>query len=250
MVRPKHLLILGGTGEAAALARQAVNRPSLKVTTSLAGETRTPARLKGAVRSGGFGGADGMADYLRQARVDLVVDATHPFAAVISHNAAKACSAVGLAHVHLVRPPWERQEDDTWIDVDDLIQAAQEVAGRRALLTIGRVELGRFAEVEDAWFLVRVIDPPAQPPPLANCRVIQGRPPFTVETERALMADHRIDVMVSKNSGGASTYAKIAAARALGLPVVMVRRPPPAEGHAARRLCDAPSTPLPSRARR
>ena len=171
-----------------------------------------------------------MADYLRQARVDLVVDATHPFAAVISHNAAKVCSAVGLAHIHLVRPPWERQEDDTWIDVDDLTQAAQEVAGRRAFLTIGRVELGRFTEVEDAWFLVRVIDPPAQPPPLANCRVIQGRPPFTVETERALMADHKIDVVVSKNSGGASTYAKIAAARALGLPVVMVRRPPPPNG--------------------
>ena len=225
-----HLLILGGTSEAAALARQAVARPGLTVTTSLAGETRTPARLKGAVRGGGFGGADGMADYLRQARVDLVVDATHPFAAVISHNAAKACLAVGLAHVHLVRPPWVHDKGDTWIEVDDMAQAAQEVAGRRAFLTIGRVELGRFAEVEDAWFLVRVIDPPAEPPPLANCRVIQGRPPFTVEDERALMADHKIDVVVSKNSGGAATYAKIAAARALGLPVVMVRRPPPPAG--------------------
>ena len=225
-----HLLILGGTGEAAALARQAVAWPGLTVTTSLAGETRTPARLEGAVRGGGFGGADGMADYLRQARVDLVVDATHPFAAVISRNAAKACSAVGLAHVHLVRPPWVRHEGDTWIEMDDLARAAAEVAGRRAFLTIGRVELGRFAEVEGAWFLVRVIDPPAQPPPLANCRVIVGRPPFTVEDERALMADHKIDVVVSKNSGGVATYAKIAAARALGLPVVMVRRPPPPDG--------------------
>ncbi len=225
-----HLLILGGTGEAAAVARQAVARPGLTVTTSLAGETRTPARLMGAVRTGGFGGADGMADYLRQARVDLVVDATHPFADVISRSAAKACAAVGLAHVHLVRPPWVRHEGDTWIEVDDMAQAAAEVAGRRAFLTIGRVELGRFAEVEGAWFLVRMIDPPAQPPPLANGLVIVGRPPFTADDERALMADHKIDVVVSKNSGGAATYAKIAAARALGLPVVMVRRPPPPAG--------------------
>ena len=123
-----HLLILGGTGEAAELAHQTTTRPGLKVTTSLAGETRNPARLKGAVRSGSFGGADGMADYLRQAGVDLVVDATHPFAAVISHNVAKACSTVGLPHVHLVRPPWERQEGDTWIEVDDLTQAAKAVA--------------------------------------------------------------------------------------------------------------------------
>ncbi len=230
MVRPMHLLILGGTGEAAELAHQTTTRPGLKVTTSLAGETRNPARLKGAVRSGSFGGADGMADYLRQAGVDLVVDATHPFAAVISHNVAKACSTVGLPHVHLVRPPWERQEGDTWIEVDDLTQAAKAVAGRRAFLTIGRVELGWFAGMEDSWFLVRVIDPPAEPPPLANHHIIEGRPPFTIGDERALMSDHKIDVVVSKNSGGAATYAKIAAARSLALPVVMVRRPAPPDG--------------------
>ncbi len=225
-----NLLILGGTGEAADLARQATTRPGLKVTTSLAGETRDPAPLEGTVRSGGFGGADGMADYLRQSGIDLVVDATHPFAAVISENVAEACSAVGVALVHLVRPPWVRQDGDTWIEVDDLGQAAAEVVGRRVFLTIGRVELGRFAGMEDTWFLVRVIDPPAQPPPLVNHRIIEGRPPFTIDGERALMSEHKIDVVVSKNSGGGATYAKIAAARALGLPVVMVRRPPPPDG--------------------
>jgi precorrin-6A/cobalt-precorrin-6A reductase len=225
-----HLLILGGTGEAAELAHQTATRPGLKVTTSLAGETRNPACLKGAVRSGGFGGVDGMVDYVREAGVDLVVDATHPFAAVISHNVAKACSAVGLPHVHLVRPLWIRQEGDTWIEVDDLTQAAVAVAGQRAFLTIGRVELGCFAGMEDTWFLVRVIDPPAEPPPLANHHIIEGRPPFSIVDESALMSDHKIDVVVSKNSGGAATYAKIAAARSLALPVVMVRRPPPPDG--------------------
>ena len=225
-----HLLILGGTGEAAALADQVVTRPGLRVTTSLAGGIRKPAPIAGAVRSGGFGGADGMADYLREARVDLVVDATHPFAAVISRNAAEACAAVGLDYAHLVRPPWVCQEGDTWIEVDDVAEAAARVAGRRAFLTVGRVELGRFAEVEDAWFLVRVIEKPAIPPPLANGLVIEGRPPFTEEDESALMSDHGIDVVVSKNSGGTATYAKIAAARSLGLTVVMVRRPAAPDG--------------------
>ena len=230
MAKAMHLLILGGTGEAAALAQHAVARPGLQVTTSLAGGTRKPAPITRAVRSGGFGGADGMAAYLREAGVDLVIDATHPFAAVISRNAAKACRAVGLAHIHLVRPPWVGREGENWIEVDDMAQAAAAVAGRRAFLTIGRIELGCFSEVEDAWFLVRVIEKPVGPPPLANCRVIEGRPPFTVDDERTLMSDHKIEVVVSKNSGGGATYAKIAAARSLGLPVVMVRRPAPPDG--------------------
>ncbi|MDP6786277.1 MAG: cobalt-precorrin-6A reductase [Rhodospirillales bacterium] len=225
-----NLLIIGGTGEAADVARQTATWPGLKVTTSLAGKTRDPMPLEGAVLSGGFGGADGMADYLRQAGIDLVIDATHPFAAVISENVATACAAVGVDHVHLVRPPWVRRDGDAWIDVADLAQAASAVAGRRVFLTIGRSELECFAGMEDAWFLVRVIDAPAQPPPLANHHVIEGRPPFTIDGEKALMSEHEIDVVVSKNSGGGATYAKIAAARALTLPVVMVRRPPPPTG--------------------
>lgn len=228
----KRLLILGGTGEAVALAREAVARPGLHVITSLAGRTRSPTQIAGEIRSGGFGGADGLADYLRDAHIDLVIDATHPFAAVISRNAAEACTAVGLPRVHLIRPEWTRQDGDNWIEVEDIDAAAAALpeAGRCAFLTVGRNELARFAGVKDSWFLVRVIDPPDEPFPLANCHVIEGRPPFTEPDESTLMTAHAIDVVVSKNAGGAATYAKIATARALQLPVVMVRRPAPPDG--------------------
>lgn len=241
MARPARLLILGGTGEAAALAREAVDRPGLHVITSLAGRTRNPAQIAGEIRSGGFGGAQGLADYLRAARIDLVIDATHSFAAVISRHAAEACAAVGLPRVHLLRPAWIGQDGDDWIEVDDLDAAAAALpdAGRRAFLTIGRNELARFAGVRDVWFLVRVIDPLAGPQPLANCEVIEDRPPFAERAENALMATHGIDVVVSKNAGGDATYAKIATARARGLPVVMVRRPAPPGGPLATSVAEA-----------
>ena len=221
------LLILGGTTEAAALAEAAHERPGLQVINSLAGRTRRPKPLPGETRVGGFGGAEKMADYLRQAGIDLVIDATHPFAAIISRNAAEACAGRKLPRLLLARPEWQRQPDDQWIEVDDVDEAAASLPkfGLRAFLTVGRNALQPFAGNSGVWFLVRVIDPPDGVPNLGNCEIIGGQAPFVRADEAALMRTHRIDVLVSKNSGGAATYAKIAAARDLSLPVVMVRRP-------------------------
>ncbi len=233
-LEPRRLLILGGTGEGAALAREAVAafQGRLELVTSLAGRTRAPAAVPGEVRVGGFGGADGLADYLVSQRIGLVVDATHPFAATISANARDACARAGVARLILARPPWRRRPGDRWIEVGDVAQAAAELADRggRAFLTVGVKELHHFARLEGVFCLVRLIEPPAAPPPLADHVVVTGRGPFTVAGERRLMAAHRIDVVVSKASGGEATYAKLAAARAMGLPVIMVRRPPAPQG--------------------
>ena len=224
----ERLLILGGTAEGAALARGAADIAGLTVVSSIAGRTRAPVPLPGETRVGGFGGAPAMADYLRATGTTMVVDATHPYAAAISRNAAEACAAVGLPRLNLVRPAWAREPGDDWIEVDDADAAAARLAdvGARAFLTIGRQEIGAFAGLDGVWFLVRLIDPLDAPLPPANGEVIHGRGPFDVADERALLAAHRIDVVIAKNSGGDATYAKIAAAREAALPVVMIRRPP------------------------
>ncbi|MGO8865473.1 MAG: cobalt-precorrin-6A reductase [Alphaproteobacteria bacterium] len=226
------LLILGGTGEAAALAARAALVPHLRVITSLAGRTSAPLAPHGELRRGGFGGADGLAAYLQDAAIDLVVDASHPFAAAISRHAEEACARAGKPRLVLVRPPWRRQSGDRWIEVDDLAGAAAALPGlaRRVFLSVGRQELRTFAAVRDCWFLVRLIEPLSTALPLAEAEIITARGPFTVEGERQLMTSRRIEALVSKNSGGDATYAKIAAARELGLPVVMVRRPAPPPG--------------------
>jgi precorrin-6A/cobalt-precorrin-6A reductase len=227
MVEPRRLLILGGTHEAVALAEAAAALSGLEVITSLAGRTRHPALPSGALRRGGFGGADGLAAYLEEAGIDLVVDATHPFAVRISRHAAEACAGRGLSRLMLVRPAWQPVADDRWIEVPDLAAAATALAGlgRRVFLAVGRTELGAFAALEGCWFLVRLVDPPDGPLPLRDHDVVTGRGPFGLAAERALLTRHRVEALVSKNSGGDGSYAKIAAARALKLPVVMVRRP-------------------------
>lgn len=232
MPEVRRLLILGGTGEARELADKAAAIPDLRVVTSLAGRTRSPRPLAGETRTGGFGGAEGLAAYLRAEPIDLVIDATHPFAAIISGNAAEACDARAVPRLVLSRPAWTETSGDTWIEAADVDAAAAALpaAGRRAFLTVGRNEIARFAGVTDCRFLIRVIDPPVEPLPFAGYTLIEGRPPFAEDRERALMTEHRIDVLVSKNSGGAATYAKIAAARVLGLPVLMIRRPPAPAG--------------------
>lgn len=228
----ERLLILGGTAEGAALARGAADIAGLTVVSSLAGRTRAPTALPGETRVGGFGGAPAMADYLRATGTTMVVDATHPYAAAISRNAAEACAAVGLPRLNLVRPAWAREPGDDWIRVDDADAAAAKVGevGTRAFLTIGRQEIDAFAGLDGVWFLVRLIDPLDAPLPLAHGEVIHGRGPFDIADERALLAARHIDVVIAKNSGGAATYAKIAAARAMELPVIMVRRPPAPQG--------------------
>jgi len=224
---PKKLLILGGTGEAVALAARLAEDPRLTVITSLAGRTREPAKVAGAVRVGGFGGTAGLATYLEAESISLLIDATHPFAAQMAANAAQACAETGVPRLKLLRPAWRATQSDNWIEVPDMKAAAEAVArtGMRAFLSVGRQDLSAFAELENIWFLVRSIEPLEGPCPFADCAVIQDRGPFTEAAETALLKEHRIDVLVSKNSGGEATSAKIAAARGLGLPVVMIARP-------------------------
>ena len=230
---PVRLLLLGGSGEAAALARHLADDPRVRAVTSLAGRTRRPAALAGDLRIGGFGGVPGLTAYLRAQSVDLVVDATHPFAARMAANAAAACEAAGVPRLKLLRPAWAPVEGDAWTRAKDVADAARRVLSsrnRRVFLSVGRQDLEAFAGLEHIWFLVRTIDPLATPCPIENCQVVQGRGPFTEADETALLRDHRIDLVVSKNSGGSATYAKIAAARQLGLPVVVIDRPTPPPG--------------------
>lgn len=223
------ILILGGTTEAAALAREL---SGFDIVTSLAGRTANPAALPGRVRIGGFGGAEGLADYLRAAAIERVIDATHPFAARISANAAEACDAVGVPRLMLVRPQWPRRPDDLWHPAATMDEAARRLPalGRRAFLTVGIGETGAFATVAGVHFVVRLIAP--QILPLADYQVVAGKGPFDAAAEMALLRQHRVELVVTKHSGGCATYGKIAAARALGLPVLMVARPPVPEGEA------------------
>jgi precorrin-6A/cobalt-precorrin-6A reductase len=225
----QHLLILGGTGEAAALAQAAVARfgDGMRVTTALAGRTRHPGPIAGEVRIGGFGGPAGLAAYLVERRIDRLIDATHPFAAAMSRTAGLAAERAGVPRLLLWRPPWRRHPLDRWIEVGSIEGAAALVArlGKCAWLTVGAGSLAAFAAAGDMRFVVRLIDPPRRPLPLRDAVVVIGRGPFSLAAERQLLVGHRIDVLVCKASGGAATEAKLIAARECGLPVVMVRRP-------------------------
>ncbi len=225
---PTRVLILGGTAEAAGLARALAGEPRVATITSLAGRTRSPAAVPGEVRVGGFGGPVALVDYLGREGIGLVIDATHPFAARISRNAAQACDAAGLPRLLLARPPWRAQAGDNWIPAANAEAAAAALPGlgRRAFLAIGRQELGAFAELTELRFLVRLVEAPEAPPPLADYHLVLGRGPFALAQELELLREHGIEVVVSKNSGGTGAGAKIAAARELELPVVMIERPP------------------------
>ncbi|MCY7286362.1 MAG: cobalt-precorrin-6A reductase [Cyanobacteria bacterium CAN_BIN43] len=220
----KRLLILGGTGDAVALAKQAAQIPYLEVITSLAGRTQT-ASAPGNTRIGGFGGAAGLADYLRDRQIHLLIDATHPFAAQITWNASIAAKEVGIPHLMLIRPAWEKTLGDRWIEVQTNAIAATVLPAPRIFLTIGRQELSAFAYQSDHWFLMRMIDPPALDASVPNGKILLERGPFKLADERELLQNYDIGAIVSKNSGGDATYAKIIAARELKIPVVMVQRP-------------------------
>ncbi|GAB7052061.1 cobalt-precorrin-6A reductase [Catenuloplanes indicus] len=225
------VLILGGTAEARTLAAALVALPGLAVVSSLAGRTSTPLLPPGEVRIGGFGGAAGLAAWLRASRVDAVVDATHPFAAVISASAVRACHDVGVPLLVLRRPGWTERAGDDWRRVPSIAEAAAVLpgVGRRALLTTGRQTLAAFAGLDRVWFLVRAVEPP-EPPVPARMTVLLERGPFTADGEEALLRAHRIDVVVTKDSGSPAVAAKLDAARLLRLPVVMVDRPPVSPG--------------------
>jgi precorrin-6A/cobalt-precorrin-6A reductase len=228
----KALLILGGTGEAASLARRLAEQGGQWDTvTSLAGRLPGMPDLPGRLRVGGFGGTDGLRAYLEAESIAAVIDATHPFAAEISAHARAACDFAGVPRLQLWRPEWVRRDGDNWIEVDSVAAAAKRLPGigERAFLTVGANEIAPFAACRGVWFLVRLIKAPAAIP-LAAYALITARGPYPVEGERELLATHAIDVVVSKASGGAATEAKITAAREAGVPVLMVRRPPPEPG--------------------
>ncbi len=222
-----NLLLLGGTTEATAFARRLGDRPDIRATLSLAGRTRRPLASGLATRSGGFGGAAGLSAYLVEHGIDAVIDATHPFAARISANAATACTERGVPLARLSRPAWEPAAGDRWMHVSDLDDAARVVAdlGPRIFLSVGGYSLSAFEAVPGKTWLVRSIDPPEPAPAFDDWRLIQARGPFALADERALLREHAIDAIVTKNSGAAATRAKLDAARELGRPVVMIERP-------------------------
>jgi precorrin-6A/cobalt-precorrin-6A reductase len=222
------ILILGGTAEARVLAQRLAGRSDLAVTLSLAGRTATPAVQPVPVRVGGFGGADGLADYLSAERVHALIDATHPYAAIISANAARAAQSTGVPLLALRRPPWIPIAGDRWIEVEDIpaAVAALGAAPRRVFLALGRKELAPFTAAPQHHYLVRSVDPVDPPLAVPYATYVTARGPFAEAAERALLGVHAIGVVIAKNSGGTATYGKIAAARSLGLPVIMPSRPP------------------------
>ena len=234
MPNPIKVLLLGGTSEARMLAAHLDGDERFIVETSLAGATENPLPVEGERRRGGFGGTVGLVDYLRAVCVDIVIDGTHAFAAKISRNAAEACDQTRTERLVVQRPAWEKTEGDHWLEVSDVPEAAEVVAKRgcRVFLTIGRQDIAAFSLCRDAWFLIRSIDRPKQTAEFENYQLLQARGPFDFASEKALLETNRIDLIVSKNSGGTETYAKIEAARALALPVVMIRRPAPPAGTA------------------
>ncbi|MEU5095270.1 cobalt-precorrin-6A reductase [Streptomyces sp. NPDC020996] len=222
-----HVLILGGTAEARELAAVLTARPGTRVTTSLAGRVNRPGALAGEVRVGGFGGAPGLAGWLREQRVDALVDATHPFAESITANAARAAAETGVPAVVLRRPGWQPGPGDRWHPVPSLTAAAGLLPslGRRVFLTTGRLGLAAFAHLTELHFVVRSVEPP-EPPVPPHTEVLLARGPFTVADETALLREFVVDVVVTKDSGGEATAAKLTAARELALPVVVLQRPP------------------------
>ena len=221
------VLLLGGTAEARALAGRL--HPDVDIVSSLAGRVPDPALPVGPVRIGGFGGTDGLRNWLTDNDVTAVVDATHPFAATITTNAAQACAELGVPHVLLSRPAWGTAgatEVDTDTDAADVV-AAQGYS--RVFLTTGRSGIGAFRD-SDAWFLIRVVTPPDPGTVPRRHHLLLSRGPYRYEGEHALMSEHGIEAVVTKNSGGAMTRAKLDAAQALGADVVMIRRPPPPSG--------------------
>jgi precorrin-6A/cobalt-precorrin-6A reductase len=224
---PDKVLILGGTGEAFALAQRLAGIPELAVITSLAGRTREPKLPPGEVRVGGFGGADGLVAYMKENAVTRLINATHPFAATISENALAAHKESGVPMLRLLRPAWPKQPDDTWIAAANVERAAGicRWLGKRVLLSVGSQEIAAFADLPRAHFFVRMVDPPEAPLPLLSAEALVAKGPFALADERRLLLEREIDLIITKNSGGDATFAKIAAARELSIPVVMIERP-------------------------
>lgn len=222
-----HILILGGTSEARELAGRLAVRGDCTIVLSMAGRTRSPALQPVPVRVGGFGGAAGLARHLEAEGISLLIDATHPYAAQISRNAVEAAHSAGVPLIALRRPAWAPVGGDRWREVDSVEEAVGALGQtpRRVMVTLGRQELLPFERAPQHSYLVRSVDPVEPPLGLPVATYILGRGPFDESSERALLRKHQIEAIVSKNSGGTATYGKIAAARKLGIEVVMIGRP-------------------------
>ncbi|MBX9823597.1 MAG: cobalt-precorrin-6A reductase [Xanthobacteraceae bacterium] len=223
----RQILILGGTADARQLAGALAKRADLNVTLSLAGRTAAPAAQPVPVRIGGFGGAEGLANYLRAERIEALIDATHPYAATISRHAAEAAAAAKVPILALRRAAWTAVPGDRWVEASDMQDAVSALgaAPRRVFLAIGRKEVAAFEAAPQHHYLIRSVDPVDPPLAVPDATYIVARGPFAEADERTLLAGHRIECIVAKNSGGDATYGKITAARALGLTVVMLRPP-------------------------
>lgn len=221
---PERILILGGTREASELAALLVERGD-DVTTSLAGRTREPHPLAGKVRTGGFGGVDGMIGWCRENGITRIIDATHPFALQISKNAKAAAQRLGIPLEIQTRPEWTPTPGDKWHKVGSIKEAVGAVPpGATALLALGRQHIAPFAVREDVTFVIRMIDPPEAPLPFTDHILLLQRPSAEPDAEAALLRDHAITHIICRNSGGAGAYAKLLAARKLGLDVIMIER--------------------------
>lgn len=221
-----NLLLLGGTVEASALAKR-LDENGIPATMSLAGRVANPKPQPIPVRIGGFGGADGLANFLHSESITHVIDATHPFAAQMSANAVAGCASAGVPLVALTRAPWQAQNRDRWTHVPTLEAAAQALQqpARRVLLAIGRMHLDLFAGLPQHHFLLRLVDKPIGPLPFDDYHTIVARGPFSVDNDLALLREHEIDLVISKNAGGHGARSKIDAARELGIEVIMIDRP-------------------------
>ena len=242
MPNSRRLLILGGTGEAAELARRLAAEfgGELDVVTSFAGRLPGGGGLPGEVRVGGFGGAGGLCDYLRARSIALLIDATHPFAATISAHARAAAETAGIARLVLARPEWRKRPGDNWIEAEDGADAARELPkiGISVGLFGAAGVLAAFAGIKTIWFLIRLITAPGRLD-FDDYHLICARGPYDVEGESRLLAAHKIDVVVTKASGGGATEAKITAAREADIPVLMIRRPAPEAGETVASVADA-----------
>ena len=219
------ILILGGTTEASELLRLLAGQENLNVTMSLAGRTQTPVLPEVNCRIGGFGGALGLAEYIRENNINALVCATHPFARKMPFNAAEAAEIAGIPLLFVLRPAWQAQAGDKWIEVDSHAQALSSIRNPSSIfLTVGRLELAEYEAAQHHYYVVRSIDEVAEKT-LKNSKYITSRPPFNVADERELMISEKIDFVITKNSGGKATEAKLVAARELGIPVILINRP-------------------------
>ena len=234
------VLILGGTTEASALAKLLAGDPRFEATLTFAGRTAAPQSQPIPTRVGGFGGAEGLARYIEEQAIEAVIDATHPYAPRISANAVVACRRAGIALASLVRPAWKPEAGDKWQTAPTAVAAALAIGkeARRVFLALGRQELHSFAAIAQHHYIARLIDPPQGGRP-HKLVLLQQRGPFDFDAELRLLKEHKIDVIVSRNSGGTATYAKIEAARVLRLPVIMISRPVKPVGHIVRTAEDA-----------